>query len=249
MNKKEIVKEYAKNHNYFSLSQIAKETALSKEIVKVYLSHLKREKTVFTAGHGVYSSIKSVFQLVADNRTYTLLKHLKKNFPYTDFLIWNTRQLQPLYHHTQQHHITFIDVEKDSVLSFYEIISKEYRGAIIEKRSQSYYNSIDIARSPVVIRNLTSRSSKSKDNHIPRIEKVLGDIFLDIDKYKYISSSDYWNIWKEMYLRYRIDMGFLYNYVKRRKCLEDIFPKIIYLYRDYRLTFAAYFKKVAKVNS
>ncbi|PIV54635.1 hypothetical protein COY52_12600 [Candidatus Desantisbacteria bacterium CG_4_10_14_0_8_um_filter_48_22] len=246
MNKKEVIKKYTESHKYFSLSQIVKETNLNKKILKDYLSIFKKEKRVFSAGQGIYSSIKETFELVEDSRTYTLLKHLKKNFPYTDFLIWNTRQLQSLYHHTQLHHITFIDVEKDAILPFYEKISKEYIETVIEKRSRAYYNSFNIKLNPVVIRRLVSRSLKPKNNHIPQAEKVLVDLFMDVDKYKYISSSDYWKVWEELYPRYRIDIGFVYNYAKRRGCLESIFQPIISLSRKYEIDFCQLLQESGK---
>lgn len=231
LNKKETVREYIENHKYFSLSQIIKDTNLNKKIVLDYLSQLKQTKSVFEAGHGIYSSIETVFQLSPESRVETLLKHLKRDFPYTDFLIWNTKQLQSLYHHTQQHHITFIEVEKDSVQAFFEKVSKEYRDTIIEKRSKLYYDTFDISRNPVIVRNLISRSLKNK--YIPLIEKILVDIFMDINNYKYISISDYWKIWESICLKYRINIGFVYNYSKRRKCFPSIFNKIIDIYSGY----------------
>ncbi len=231
MTKKEIIRQYIKKYKYFSLTQVVKDTKLEKKIVIDYLYQLKQGNIIFDAGRGIYSSIESVFQLVPESRVETLIKHLKKDFPYTDFVIWNTRQLQPLYHHTQQHHITFVEVEKGSVSAFFERIAKEYRETVTEKRNKSYYDSFDISHNPVVIRNLVSRSSRN--GHVPRLEKVLVDMFVDMDKYKHISALDYWKVWKVLCSKYRINMGFIYNYSKRRKCFSDMFPQLIDLYISY----------------
>lgn len=228
MTKKEIIRQYIKDYKYFSLTQVVKDTKLKKKIVIDYLYQLKQEKLVFDAGRGIYSSIESVFQLIPESRVETLIKHLKKDFPYTDFVIWNTKQLQPLYHHTQQHHITFVEVERGSVSVFSERISKEYRETVTEKHSKSYYDSFDISHNPVVIRNLVSRSSRN--GHIPQLEKVLVDMFVDLNKYKYISASDYWKIWEGLCNQYRISIGFIYNYSTRRKCFSGMFPQLIDLY-------------------
>jgi len=231
MKKKEQVRDYLNEHKYFSLSQICNQLSLDRKTVKDYLFQFKRGNLVFDAGYGIYSTIKNYFELLPKSRVDTLLHLLKGEFPYTEFVIWNTQQLQPLYHHTQQHHITFIEAEKEAVGAFFEKISPNYRDTLVEKRRKEYFNSLDIARNPVVVRNLFSRSPKR--GNFPELEKILVDMLLDLDKYKYISTSDYWGIWEILFAKYRIKIGTLHNYSKRRKCFDKLFEKITNIARNY----------------
>lgn len=224
MNKKEKLKEYIKGHRYFSLKQVYKDLSLNRKITKDYLFQFKEENLIFDAGYGIYSTIEKRFELLQKNRVDTILNLLKKRFPYTEFVIWNTQQLQPLYRHTQQHHITFIEVEKEAVPSFFEKVSDEYRETQIEKRNKGYFDSFEISRNPVVIRNLPSRSPKR--DHFPELEKIMVDMFIDLEGYRYISEDDYWKIWEELFENYRIKIGTLKNYSKRRKCFESLFSQL-----------------------
>ena len=152
------------------------------------------------------------------------MRVLKKSFPFTDFLIWNPKQSQPLYQHTQQHHITFIHTEKGAIQSISDRLSRDYRDTLIEKRSDSFFKSVDISRNPVIIRKMVSRSVKN--SRIPPVEKILVDMFVDMDRYKYVSSWDYWQMWEHLLNGYRINFGYVYNYSKRRGCFEGIFKRL-----------------------
>ncbi len=224
MNKKEQAKSYVEKHKYFSLSQITNELCLEKKTLKDYLLQFKKDKSVFDAGYGIYSSIEKRFSLIKKSRVDTLLRSLKTEFPYTKFIVWNTQQLQPLYHHTQQHNITFIEADKEAVASFFEAISKDYRDAIIEKRNHEYFDSFNITHDPVVIRALFSRSPRKGNS--PELEKILVDMFIDLDRYKYISDTDYWKIWERLFSEFRIKIGTLRNYSMRRKCFERLFSQL-----------------------
>lgn len=231
MNKKTVVLDYIKKHKYFSLLQIVKDTDLNKKTVRDYLSQFRKEGLVFDAGRRIYSTIKNIYKPSKESRVDSLVKHLKKNFPFTEFLVWNTRQLQPLYHHTQQHNITFVETEKESITPFYDTISKEYRDTIIERYDKIYYNTIDLSKNPIIVRKLISRSSK--DIHIPTIEKILVDIFVDLDKYRFISPEDYWELWKAICPGYRLNLGYIYNYEKRRKRISELFKRIADIFNNY----------------
>ena len=244
MNKKGKVREYIDKHKYFSLSQIAKELSLEKKIVKDYLLQLKKKNLVFEAGYGIYSTIEKRFSLILKSRVNTLLNFLKKKFPYTKFIIWNTQQLQSLYHHTQQHSITFIEVEKEVILSFFETVSKEYRNVLVEKRNREYFNSFDITRNPIVIRNLFSRSPQK--GYSPELEKILVDMFINLDKYRYISASDYWKIWERLFSEFRVKIGIFCYYSRRRKCFNKLFPQLSDISSSYRIDLCQIIKESGK---
>lgn len=224
MTEKERLIKYIKNHNYFSLSHVIKELSLKNKTTKNYLLEFKKEKLIYDAGSGFYSTIKSKYELLPNSRVLTLSKFLRREFPYTKFIIWNTKQLQSLYHHLQQHHITFIEVEKEAVLSFYEKISIKYRNTTIEQQTKEYFNSINIVKDPVIVRKLLSRSPVKK--YSPELEKILIDMYIDIERYKYISFSDYWELWRALLSDYRISIGHFYNYSKRRNCYGELCSEI-----------------------
>ena len=244
MNKKEQVKNYVKKHKYFSLSQITNELCFEKKTLKDYLLQLKKNKLVFDAGYGICSSIEKRFSLIKKSRVDTLLRSLRTKFPYTKFIVWNTQQLQPLYHNTQQHNITFIEVDKEAVAPFFETVSRNYREAVIEKRNREYFDSFNIVHDPVVIRILFSRSPKKGNS--PELEKVLVDMFIDLDRYKYISDADYWKIWQRLFSEFRIKIGTLCNYSMRRKCFKGLFSRLTDISVGYGIDLCHFSQKSGK---
>ena len=56
---------------------------------------------------------------------------VKKEFPFVkDFVVWDTKALQSLYHHTQTHHITFVEVEKDVLPSIYDKLYLKFQNVL-----------------------------------------------------------------------------------------------------------------------
>lgn len=245
MNKRALVKEYAQKHRYFSLSQIARETGLDRKILWDYLSQLKAEKVIFNAGYGCYSSVVKVFALPKVERAQDIARFIKKEFPLvTDFVVWDTKALQSFYHHTQTHHITFVEIEKEVLPSVYDKLYLKFQNVLKERRSKVFFESFDVARNPVVVRGLVSRSSRI--DHVPALEKILIDMFMDLDKYNYIGQSDYWEIWRELIEEYRMDLRVVYSYSKRRKCFEVILSQIIEINSSYSIEVCQLFKEIGK---
>ena len=60
-------------------------------------------------------------------------------------------------------------------------------------------------------------------------------MFIDLNKYKYIESSDYWGIWNRLFSEYRVKIGILRNYSKRRKCFKELFAQLTDISKTYRI--------------
>ena len=120
MNKKGLVREYIKKHRYFSLSQLAADANLKKKLVKDYLFQLKGEKIVYDAGYGFFSTVAEEFPFESPRRLEAIRQDIRRKYPLIDFLIWDTKYFAPIYHHTQTHHITFVEVGIDAVYPVYD---------------------------------------------------------------------------------------------------------------------------------
>ncbi len=101
-----------------------------------------------------------------------------------------------------------------------------------------------MARNPVVVRGLVSRSPR--DGHVPVLEKILIDMFMDLEKYNYIGRSDYSEIWRELIQEYRMDIRIIHSYSKRRKCLEGLLSQLVEIKESYGVEFCQLLKEVGK---
>ncbi len=246
MNKKTIIKEYALKHRYFTLDEVIRETDLKVQVAKNYLQELKKAGVVYSAGKGIYSSIANEFHFEDNNRVKEISWILKREFPLVDFIIWNTLYLQPFYHHMQTHHITFVEVEMEAVNDVAEAISISYRNVLVEKKNKNFAQSLDITHNPIIVRNLIDRSPRN--GHNPRLEKMLVDLFIIKDKYRTMSETDYWELWRSIYSKYRINIGKVVAYARRRQCFKALAEQLIDNKELGQVTFGAYFELVAKVT-
>lgn len=244
MSKRALVKEYAEKHRYFSLPQILQDVNLEKKLVEDYLFQLKQENVVFEAGYGFFSTVAEKFPFTPVRRVEVIRQSLKKNYPLVDFLIWDTKIFAPLYHHTQTHHITFVEVEKDLVFPIHEHLYGKYRGVLKERRVKSFFAGFDVTLDPVVVRAMPSRSPR--EGNVPALEKILVDMYLDINKYSYIGHSDYFELWWDLVRLYRINIGELISYSRRRGCLRKLFPQLIENNNSYAIDFCQLIAKVGK---
>ncbi len=247
MNKKELIREYIKKNRYFNLAGVIKETGLSNQVAKNYLQTLKSEGVVFSAGRGVYSSVVEEFHPQEKSRVAEIRQILKKQYPYLDFLIWNTLYFQPYYHHQQTHNITFVEVEADAMRPVADRISRDYRFVMVEKTSRVRNKDFDITRDPIVVRLLIKGSPRK--GHVPILEKMLVDLFVIKDKYSTMTDSDYWELWRSIDDFFRVNVSALIAYAKTRRYFKDIVSQLIDNIGLDNVTFGAYIKNAVKVTS
>jgi len=247
LNKRELVKEFAHNHRYFSFEEVVKATGASNQLAKNYLQELKQSGIIFSAGRGVYSSVAKEFRPIEKSRVVEIRQLLKKQFPYLNFLVWNTLYFQPYYHHQQTHNITFVEVESDAIRSVADRISHDYRFVIVEKSSRVTPKNFDITHNPIVVKRLIKGSPREK--HIPTLEKILVDLFVIKNKYATMQDSDYWELWRSIDKLFRVNIGVLISYARARRYFRDILSQLIDNIGLNNVTFGAYVKYAAKVTS
>jgi hypothetical protein len=245
LDKKSLVREYVQKCRYFTLSQVARDTGVNRAVLWNYLSQLKAEKIIFDAGYGVYSTIVKTFELPTVARAQDIVQFIKKEFPLvTDFIVWDTKVLRSFYHHTQTHHITYIEIEKDVLISVYDKLYLKFKNVLLERRSGVFFEMFDVARDPVVVRGLGSRVPR--EGYAPTLEKILIDMFRDLDMYNYIGRSDYLEIWRELIQEYRMDVRMIHRYSKRRKCLEGLLSQLADIKESYGVEFCQLLRDVGK---
>ena len=247
LNKRELVKEFAHKHRYFTLKEVVKASGASNQLTKNYLQELKQAGIVFSAGKGFYSSVAKEFRLTEKSRVVKIRQLLKKQLPYLDFLAWNTLYFQPYHHHQQTHNITFVEVELDAIRSVADMISHEYRSVLIEKAGRAAPKNFDITHNPIVVRRLIKRLSYQ--GHVPTLEKMLVDLFVIKNKYSTMQDSDYWDLWRSIDKLFRVNIGNLISYARARRYFRDMLLQLNDNIGFNNVTFGAYMKYAAEVMS
>ena len=244
MDKKSSLKEYIQKHRYFALSQVVKDLGMERRLAKEYLFELKQAGNVFDAGYGYYSSVAETFTFPKVSRIESVRQFIKKQFPEVECVVWDTKIFAPFYHHTQTHHITFVEVEKDLVFDVHQSLYAKFEAVQQERRVRSALEAFDVTTNPIVVRKLFSRSPH--EGAVPALEKILVDMYVDLDRYNYIGQSDYLELWREMIHSYRINIGHLVAYSKRRKCLRTLFLQLVDNKNSYATDFCQILNEIGK---
>lgn len=244
LDKKASVKEYIQKHRYFSLSQIVKDLGIGRKLAKDYVFEFKQGGSVFDAGRGYYSSVAETFIFPQVSRIEAVRQFIKKQFPEIDFVVWDTKIFASFYHHTQTHHITFVEVEKGLVFDVHQSLYAKFQAVQKERRVHGAVEAFDVTLNPIIVRNLPSRSPH--EGAVPALEKILVDMFVDLDRYNYIGQFDYLELWREMIHRYRINIGHLIAYSKRRECSGVLLSQIVDNKNSYAIDFCQILNEFGK---
>jgi len=220
---KTIIAQYARDKKYFSIQELKsylkyRGISYTDESVKKYLYNLKKEKQIFSAGRGWYSTINAPF--VLDTKPIEeIVKSIQKNFPLLSFSCWSTEQLISYFHHLPTNFFIFVYSEKDFLPSLFEYLQ--------QKNTPVFLNPLRIEVKKLFFekRNVILRPSISREpvkDHYATIEKILIDLFVEKEKLFIIDDWDYLFIFKNILTNYRISVASLIKYAERRKVTNKI---------------------------
>ena len=156
---------------------------LSEGTISVYLSKLKKAGIINNPERGVYSiTDKEVFNPEINQSLKKIYNKIRKEFPFVDICVWNTKWLNDLMRHQPFKYYTVIEVEKEADEQIFNAISEWNKNVyynpdeeILERYISS--NSEEVT----IIKNLVTEAPTSKRNkiEIPTLEKILVDIIID----------------------------------------------------------------------
>jgi len=215
----DLFKKFSSSHKYFSLQQakdFMKKSSYtySEETIKKSLSRLKKEKILYSAGRGFYSTLSNRF-LVDNADQKELIKAIEKKFPLIEFSLWSTKMLAPLFHHLQNVYYTFIYSERDALLYLRDFLLDKNQHVFLSPSKNELEKNVVLKESSIILRAAVSRS-KSK-NRISVFEKILVDFLFESEKLNIADLSEYEKVIKNVLDNYLIDLSYLFDYAKRRK--------------------------------
>lgn len=147
---------------------------------------------------------------------------IKSNHPFTDFVIFETVQLNEFINHQIGKNTIFVYVDIDVADFVYETLNMEFQGMVMLSPKSKEFHQYRRENS-VVISRLISESPKNTD--VPwqiSLEKMLVDIIADRLVHETFSESEYSNIFDTAFERYIIDKSKLIRYAGRRNAVSKI---------------------------
>lgn len=222
---KNIIKEFAQNRIYFSVSQLKEylknnEYDYSDSSIKKYLGQLTKEGFIYNAGRSFYSKLQNDFKAETEE-VNILVEKINRKYPYLNFSIWSTKQINFSFHHTQNKFYTFIYSESDALMILRDYLASEFGIQVILNPSKSdlekiSFNSTEtIILRPIIIHKLSSVK-------VATIEKILIDLYIETQRLDIIDLSEYKKVFDYFLSNYRINISHLLDYAERRKILTKI---------------------------
>lgn len=211
----------------------AQEKDLSEKAFRRILYHLEKQGLIQVVDAGVYilgdgqaqSSIRKKFPPNISAELEKLSDSINKTFPYTSFLIWETRILHEFMLHQPGQSQIILETEKETTESIFNYLYDHNPGKVFLDPNRETFERY-ILNSPdsiIVSAMITETPLQRLDKKLyPKLEKILVDIFVDDEKFFVFQGQELINIYEAAFNTYRINEKTLFRYAKRRKADQKI---------------------------
>ena len=222
---KEIIIAYAKNKNYFHISDLKeyfknKQIRFKEDTLKKDIQRLKKVEIIYEAGRGWYSTIKRTF-LLNTKPVEKIVALIKKKFPFLEFSCWSTEQLISFYHHILSQFVTFVYAEKDMLQSLKDFLTDNNYNVFLNPHRSEVDKYVELKNRTVILR-LSVFSRESKKEPLAKIERILVDLFIETKKINLIDIEEYKKVFSDIVLNYRINIAKMLDYAYSRKIKNTI---------------------------
>ena len=220
--KKNIENIEEKYYNFEDIKKLVSNSRIktTNSTLKTYINYFVKDKILFDAGKGWYSSLETKFEL-DEKPLENILKIVSKEYPLLDFSCWSTEQLNSYTHHILAKFITFIYVDSDYIDSITSFL-KEKKFVVLDNPTQQELGKyFKLEEDTIIIRpSITKQPDNGK---IAPIEKILVDMLIENKKVKIMEDFECKKIIEDIINNNRINVSLLKSYATRRKLFIDDF--------------------------
>ncbi len=203
-----------------------------KDTLRRYLSELKRTGAIFGAGRGWYSRLSE--PAVLDPKPVDpLVRSLKAQFPLLDFSCWALEQLNPFAQHLFAKQIYFLAVDEAGLEAVAEYL--EAQSYLVHvKPGKADARKISLKDRTVILRPTLKLANNSFKGFRAPVEKVVVDLYFEIEKLGLIDRSEYQAILKNLFENKRVSASRLIYYIRQReKTVREVLGPASSLFSGY----------------
>ncbi len=216
---------YSKEKSYFQIDKIKNYLLENKiyfkqDTLKKYIYILKKDRKLYSAGRGWYSTIEKEFKL--DKKPIeNIVRIIQSDFPQLEFSCWSTEQIKGYFQHLPNQFIAFIYSDREYLSTIKDFLNEKDFNVYLNPYKNDVDKFVELKNRNIILRPSVSYRI-SKESIYAKIEKILVDLFMEMRKINFLGRGEYKNITSNIILNYRINMAEMVDYAYNRKIVDDI---------------------------
>lgn len=228
---KDYIIKYSKKNIYFNLDEInnylgENQLNFKHDTLKKNIYFLKKEKKLYSAGRGWYSTIEKEFKL--DKQPIEdIVQLIHSKYPLLEFSCWSTEQIKGYFHHLPSQFVAFIYSDKDYLSTIKDFLNEKNYNVYLNPHKHEIEKFVELKNKKNIILRPSIIFYSLIENNYAKIEKILIDLFLEIKKINLIDKEECLKMFINVITNYRIDLAKSLAYAYSRK-IDDEIKKIIY---------------------
>jgi len=206
-----------------------KEPELKIGTFKWRIYKLKEKGVIKNLKRGVYKlgSHKEFVPKISTN-IKKLYSSLLKEYPYVEIIIWETSWLNDFINHQPFNSLIIIEVDKDILEPAFYLLKEKRSAVYINPKKEDIEKYISNENAIIVKSIIKGAPNKKIDKvNIPKIEKILVDIFFESELFKTYQGQELINIFERIFEEYSVNLTTLLRYARNRNVKEKIINFII----------------------
>jgi len=185
------------------------------------IHNLVQSGVIQRVGRGVYRLGKSnLFQMDLSFQIKKIARTVKKEFPYTNFCIWELAIINLFSHNLINFNLLFVDVERDAIDAVYYKLKEKQKNVVNIRKT---YDDISDLAGNVCVRPLVSHAPTQIQSQISiaSLEKILVDLATDKEFFPF-QGNEIFTIYENAFEKYTLNESSMLRYASRKEKREDI---------------------------
>ena len=220
-NLNDTFKKHFSNQNTFDVSDIFRfyseqNSNIPQTTVNWRIYNLIQSGIIQRVGRGVYRLGKSnPFQMDLSPQIKKTARNIKKEFPYTDFCVWELAMINFFSHNFINFNLLFVDVERDAVDAVYYKVKEKQKNIFNIRKT---YDDISDLAGSICIRPLVSHAPLQIQEKIQvaTLEKILVDLATDKEFFPF-QGNEIFAIYENAFEKYTINESSMLRYAARKE--------------------------------
>lgn len=197
---------------------------LKESTVNVYLSRLKKEGVISNPARGLYTlKGKKRYNPLIDIKLKRLYNKIKKEYPFAEYCIWNTKWLNEFMRHQPFKFYTVLELDKDVTESVFYTLKELGKQVFIEPDAETFDLYISNSEDVIILKHLISEAPLQEIENVavPTIEKLLVDMIIDTKMYA-AQQNEIESIYANVFGKYEVNKNKMKRYAYRRNREKEI---------------------------